>query len=278
MENKKDNKNTKRIGIAIIVLLLLLAIGATAGITLAKYISSATVQSQTATAAKWGYTLTADASGMFGTNYGAVKDNFATVVESGGVVVSSTSNANVVAPGTKGEAKLVLNGSGEVNAVLTITVSDSFKTIHLTDNNGLNYYPVKWKVNGTEVTAESNTMGANDFAKAIVTALNKTGVLPTGITATAKNNVVTVELPANTNITDLKLEISWEWAYRTAKSGSSGEYYDAEDTILGQIAQAGKIETTGSLSGYAGSSWQLAFGFSADIEQVQQFPSEQQNP
>lgn len=266
-----DNKTKKRIGIVAIMLVLLLAVGATAGITLAKYISSATVQSQTATVAKWGYTLTADGSGLFGTNYGNVSDNFATKVSDNGVVVSSTSN-NVVAPGTKGSATiLTINGSSEVDAVLTIDVSN-FQTIHLTDGSSLNYYPIKWKMNGTEI-GTSNVVTANDFASAIATALQVQGVL-TGATVKVDNSIVTVNLPASTaSINNFQLTLSWEWALSTPKDSSG--YYDAEDTILGQIANAGG--TTGAaFTAYNGSVWQINLGLSASVEQVQKFES--QNP
>ena len=277
MENKKDNSNKKRLGILIVVFLLLLAIGATAGITLAKYIDSENITTQTATVAKWGYTLTANSSGLlFGTNYGNVTGGYASKVESGGVVVSGTSGTNVVAPGTKGEATvLTINGSAEVDAVLTITVGSDFKTVHLTNNNDINYYPIKWKVNDNEISVTNNAVDANEFAKAIAAALNVEGVLPNNVTATTNNNVVTVNLPANqsTKIDNFNLKISWEWALQTLKQGTSNTYYDIEDTILGQIANAGG--TNGTYSEYAGSVWQMAFGLSANVEQVQQFPSQQ---
>ena len=257
-----DNKTKKRIGIVAIMLVLLLAVGATAGITLAKYISSATVSSKTATAAKWGYTLTADASGLFGTKYGAVEDSFAKVVSDNGVVVSSSSN-DVVAPGTKGEATvLTINGTSEVDAVLTIDVS-SFQTIHLIKGSDVNYYPIKWKVNGSEV-GSNNVVTANDFATAIANALKAKS-----LTVNTTGAVVTVNLPANvSSIDNFQLTISWEWALQNAKSG--GGNYDAEDTILGQIANAGGT-TDNAFTAYAGSTWQIVLGMSASIEQVQSF-------
>lgn len=272
MENKKENKRKNSIGIIALMLVLLIAVGSIAGITLAKYVNSATIPSQTATIAMWGYTLTANAdASLFGTNYGSVSDNFATKVNNGGVVVSSSSGANVLAPGTKGEATiLTIDGSGEVDAILTITVSNDFKTIHLTGGD-TNYYPIKWKVNDKEITVANNAVDANAFADAIADALNVQGVLPSNVTAVATNNVVTVELPANysAKIDNFKLKISWEWALQTSKQAPDTGYYDVEDTILGQIAHA--KGTAGNLSAYAGSTWEIALGLSANVEQVQQF-------
>ena len=92
METNKDNKRKTRIGIVAIILVLLVAVGSVIGITLAKYVTSSDITTQTATVAKWGYTITADSSSLlFGTNYGSVSDNFATKVAGGGVVVSGTS-------------------------------------------------------------------------------------------------------------------------------------------------------------------------------------------
>ena len=280
METMKENKSKKRIAIIATIFALLLTVGAIAGISLAKYVSSGDVTSKSATVAKWGYTITADANGLlFGTSYGSVNDGFATKVSDGGVVVSSASGTNVVAPGTKGEATvLTINGSAEVDALLSITVSENFKTIHLTDNHDIDYYPVKWKVNDTVINVDNNAVDANEFAKAIAEALNTQGVLSGDVTAVADNNVVTVELPADssTEINNFQLKISWEWALQTLKTEGAGvTYYDAEDTLLGQIAQAGG--TNGAFSSYAGSSWQIDFGLSANVEQVQQFPS-QMNP
>ena len=271
METNKENKRKTRIGIVAVILVLLIAVGAVTGITLAKYVTSANITTQTATAAKWGFTLTADSSALFGTKYGSVSDNFASVINNGnGVVVSGSSDSNVVAPGTKGEAKVLsINGSAEVDAMLTITVNNSFKTIHLTNNVDTDYYPIKWKVNGSQVSVD-NAVSANAFATAIAAELNKT--LPSGVTASINNNVITVELPANTTINNFQLTISWEWALQTSKGDSGDTYYVVDDTILGKIAQFG---TDGEFSSYAGSETKIEFGLSANVEQVQQFPSQQ---
>ena len=268
METKK-NKSRLRLGILAIILVLLLTIGAVAVVSIVNYIGTATITTQTTTVAKWGYTLTADATALlFGTNYDSVNHNFATKVDNGGVIVSSHSGSNVVAPGTKGEANIfTINGSAKVDARLIITVSEDFKTIHLTDGEDTDYYPIKWKINDREITVSNNAVNASEFAKAIAEALNQ-GSLPSGITAIANNNVVTVDLPAtNSKIDNFQLKISWEWALRTLKQGTSDTYCDAEDTILGRIAQLGGA--TGDYSSYSQSSWQIALDISANVEQVQ---------
>lgn len=267
METNKDNKRKTRIGIVAVILVLLIAIGSVIGITLAKYVTSADITTQTATVAKWGYTLTGSAAELFGTKYGSVSENFATASDQG-VVVNGGSN-KVVAPGTKGSASvLTISGSAEVDAVLTITVSDGFKTIHLTNSDNIDYYPIKWSVNGTQV-ATDNAVTADKFATAIATALN--AKLPSGVTSSVNNNVITVNLPAGTQISNFELTISWEWALQTPK-GDDGDNYNAEDTILAQIAQAGGTE--GAFSDYDGSSWTMSLGLSANVVQVQQFTSQ----
>lgn len=271
MANNRENGNKKRAGILIVMLVLILAIGATAGISLAKYISSVTVETKTATVAKWGYTITADANNLFGESYGEVgTTKLAKVSGTNTVVVkgSSTSGA-IVAPGTTGYMTLKLQGTSEVNALLTIDVTD-FETIALanSDGKGNAYKPIDWTVNQTAVTSGS---AKSDLAAAIAGAIQskvQAGSIsaPAGkkVTATASGSKVTVELPANTRFgtNGLELKISWTWAF------SKGSENDRLDTILGQIAD-NKGATGNVLGIYAGTVYEVSVGLEATFVQTQ---------
>ena len=236
------NKTKKRVGIVAAMLGLVVAIGATAGTTLAKYISSATVTSQTATVAQWGYTMTADVTKMFGETYGEVQatNSLAKVSGTDMVVVSAKTGKNVVAPGTTGEMKFTVNGTAEVNAVLTIDLSKlNLNNIYLSNNAGkTGYYPINWyvgegtnkvKVN-TDNTSEVTEQNFVDKIKAVV----NTMLEGTNFKVKTEDKKVLVFLPANTSVSDLNLSISWDWAFETNKA-TTGNYND-EDTLLGLIS------------------------------------------
>ena len=230
-----NTKTKKRLGIVSIVLVLLLASGATIGTTLAKYISSATVPSQTATVAKWGFVLNAGTESLFWTDYdttGAIKTT------DGNGVISSSSTDKIVAPCAKGSATLLtIDGTAEVNAKLQISVTE-FATILLSDGENDNYYPIVWKLNGTPIGTDGKNITADDIATSIKTVLTP---------AFGANNisvsggVVTVNIPAKTTLTSsVSLTFSWEWAFGSEGFTVSGN--DAKDTILGQL-KAGTAST-----------------------------------
>ena len=117
MENKKTNRNTRLIIVAIVLALvvLLLCIG---GSTFARYISSKNLPSNQATVAKWGYVVTANTKNLFGKNYA----NTAIVTDTtGDPKLDVKASGNVVAPGTKGEITFGVTGSAEVLAKLNLT-------------------------------------------------------------------------------------------------------------------------------------------------------------
>ena len=271
MENNRENKRKTRISIVAMILVLLIAIGSVAGITLAKYITSATVTTQTATVAKWGYTLTADTTNLFGVSYGEVDDTtrLAKVSGSNTVVAQGSSNSGaIVAPGTTGYMMLKLQGVAEVNAKLTIDVTD-FETVTLanSDGQGNDYKPLKWTVNNTAVTngsAKSNLAAA--IAIAIESELQANNIsVPEGkkVTVTVSESKVTVQLPANTSFGEngIELKILWTWDY------TGGSENDKLDTILGQIAD-GNVNDQ-DFGQYVGSIYTVSIGLQATFEQTQ---------
>lgn len=231
-------KNKKRFGIVAIMLVLILAIGATAGTTLARYISSASVDAKTATVARWGFTMTGSADELFSDAYNKGKVDTWTDKNSAKLDVwSGTKNSDIVAPGTGNSATvLTIKGSAEVAAQLTIDVS-SFTAIFLKQGEST-YYPIKWTVGST--TQTSDITDATGLAGLIKTELKKSNVLPTGVTvddAASTGTKVVINIPAGTNLgtTGIVLTLGWEW-----ELGDESSANNQKDTILGQLAELAK--------------------------------------
>lgn len=233
------NTTKKRLGIVVVMLVLVLAIGATAGTTLARYITSATITSETATVAKWGYVITASSDGIFSDAYNnGAKANYADGTLD---VKSSAQYSEVVAPGTGNSSQMItITGMAEVDAEITIDVTE-FVAIALSNNEEMTdaYYPLKWAAGvnmGTGDTLEyADASSADDLAEMIATAFNvKAKRLGLG-SATAEGSAVTFDIPALTNLTErpIVLTIGWEWALETLKDEGN---YNAEDTLLGSIS------------------------------------------
>ena len=208
---KKVMKNKKFIMIFAMVLMVSLVVGMGA-MTYAKYVTSYDTPAQSATAAKWGFVVTADASNLFGTQYNESNpgDTYATVDESGNVVVKATADAKIVAPGTMGYLTINVNGSAEVMAKLSVTL-DMTSTI-----GNDTYKPVQWAlVAGDETPAE--TAWVTD---------------PETLTATA-------DYTPGTNVSS-SYKLYWRWAFST--TSTSGVSNDPLDTVIGAKA-AGKTYT-----------------------------------
>ena len=295
------NKTKKRIGVAAMACVMLAAVGATAGTTLAKYVTSTQVTTQQATVAKWGYTLSANIDNMFAEQYGPAKTGegpyLAKKTSSNGIVVSARSSGikNLVAPGTTGFMTLTLNGTAEVDTVLTITIpgdANDFKTVYLKNVNGVEsssndyvastYYPIKWAVTQTtgEATvtpsyASTDVDEAKDIATLIANALNVDGATVKQGTDSDANKVF-VKLPAKTTFTsDTKLTISWKWDFENT---TNKDLYNKYDTVLGYLANG---TTTGTLD-WAGKALDMTkyekeldvvVNLSATFEQVQAWPT-----
>lgn len=258
------NKTKKRLGVVAAMLGLVVAIGAVAGNTLAKYISSVKVESQTATVAQWGYTVTANASDLFSDKY---VGNKIAASNAGSLDVKAT--AKVVAPGTssaedkegaEGALVVTINGKAEVDAQLVIDIKE-FNTVWLKamslsyvekNAEGENetkttdfaaYYPLKWTITagGTTNTADltftktTKTDLAAELASQIKTNLGYDGVLPAGAKVNATQSTgskVVIDLPVEAEtpvvFNNYKLTIAWKWEFETG--------HDVEDTVLGWLA------------------------------------------
>lgn len=177
---KMNNKKMKKCILAICMGLMIALVCGMGAMTYSKYVTKTDNGTQQATAAKWGFVITANTDKLFGTDY--IKEtgaSSATVVTENGVAVKASSTANVVAPGTSGSMSIAINGSAEVRAKLTISMTSTSDIFY----DG--YYPIKW------------TIGENtyDNLAALSAALNEDNTIEAGSTV------------------DKNITISWAWAF-----------------------------------------------------------------
>lgn len=211
-----EKKTKKKFGILAVALVLLLAIGATIGTTLAKYVTDASIESEQATVAQWGVTVSVDKSGLFGKTY-----NSGSIVatEEGGVDVKST--ATVVAPGTSGVLKATVNGQPQVKSKLTFTfeVTEIVFVKYSVSGADKYYYPIEWSVGGEKVeVAGADALGYEAYLAALKTAIN----------AKIETQFATKTWEVGASISEsLTNLVSWNWALNTN---------DVADTLLGDYA------------------------------------------
>lgn len=155
MEKKERNK---RIGIIAAMVALIILIMCLGGNTFAKYISSKEVPTTSATVAKWGYTVKADATNLFGDAYNnnskvAHVDVTTPPTATGAAGVAVNANAKgslLVAPGTTGNVLFGVSGSAEVASQITLSAT-STKDVTLTVDTEV-YHPLKWTLKAESAT------------------------------------------------------------------------------------------------------------------------------
>ncbi len=244
MKEKRQNNSKKFMAIIAIVIMMGLIIGMGA-ITYSKYVTSHDAGTQTATAAKWGYVITADTGNLFGKNYGNANNNLATVTADG-VAVKASGDANVVAPGTTGSMTITISGSAEVKAKLKFEGSVT-NEIALGD-----YKPVKWTLK--EGSNDLVSKGTLDDVLTKLKGLNET-------------------LDANSSVLSYTYTITWEWAFEDSSDDndtiigykSNGKTYDEVKAIYGEtkLSQYVVNETA-----YDNIVTEIKFNLSVSIEQV----------
>ncbi len=200
---KKNRKNRKPLIVVAMLLMVALVVGMGA-MTYSRYVSSFNSGDQTATAAKWGYVVSANTTNLFGDQYKKDGANATAKVDgSGAVVVDAVGTAKVVAPGTKGSMTISVNGVAEVLARLTFsaTVSSaiSFDT----------YMPIQWTVSDGTTT--------------------KTGTdLKTTLESFTPAEALTPGTEISTDYT-----ISWEWLLDNGANADEIATNNKKDTIIG---------------------------------------------
>lgn len=248
MENNNKNvkKNKKPLVIVAMVLMVALVVGMGA-MTYSKYISTHDVPAQTATAAKWGFVVTAKTENLFGSTYKSDNtDTFATINETGDVVVQASVGATdeIVAPGTSGYLLIEVSGQAEVLAQLTVNI-DLINNI----SDGAAYLPIEWAL------TNGNTMPADGWTTNPET-LSSTETLAPGTDATSN------------------YRLYWRWAF------SSGDANDKKDTVIGAKAAGMELANVNAITGltldeaaYNAYTTQLEFSATVSIVQIQDDPA-----
>lgn len=236
-QNTQKNSNKKSVFVIALLLLLVAVIGF-GGYTLSKYVSSKS-DNGTASVAKWGFTVTTNASDIFGTDYKydtAEKTSISnsatgTVLTVSAKTPTSGTRSNLVAPGTKGSMTFTIDGTAEVKSHVAINLNVTsdvvLKYTSETVADGT-YNPVKWtlkKGNAVVTTGENGATKLENVTLAqIATVLNGYGADVEANAAYAHAGTYTLE---------------WAWAF-----DGTEENADQLDTLLGMVAtKAGETRT-----------------------------------
>ena len=251
-QNTQKNSNKKSVFVIALLLLLVAVIGF-GGYTMSKYISSKS-HNGTANVAKWGFTVEANATNLFGADYKYDASKSASVVNTAGgatLTVSADSagegvnRSNLVAPGTTGSMTFKVKGSAEVRSRVAINLTVTNDVVLKYTTTGVadgTYAPVKWtlKKNGSNVT------GAVDVDLA---------------TLASKLNTTNDYAPNSAEIND-EYTIEWAWAFEGGN--------DALDTFLGTIAHTPGTTTDGTYTKAEGTSTTINFNLSISVTQLPQ--------
>ena len=210
MKLNKKQKRTATIASMAALLAVVLGMG---GQTFAKYITTATVETNQATVAKWGVVI--NTSAAKGTNS---KTMFSKNYEDGDVSAELES----VAPGTEGSLSITISGAPEVKTNIAFDVNNDYKRVYFDT-----YEPIVWKIND-DICGEKGTMSemVYDFKN-----LTKTYSVGESFANTYKISWSWVFSSGDANdILDTKLadaatltEEKWEEKYKTELPGYSAE-------------------------------------------------------
>lgn len=236
MKKNETKRNTSKRNLLLVALLLLVAVFTFGGYTLSKYISTQTSGEQSATVAKWGYTVTADASGLFGKGYTSTDGVSATIDESG-VSVKASGDYNVVAPGTSGEVTFGIKGTAEVFSSVNVILTGNDIVLEISKDStvDISYLPIEYKLSwGTtgslSETEQYNTLSA--VQEKITTVLKEQTNIDDDLCVNPNSSV------------DVQFKLEWKWAFDgndskvtgTNPSDSNKVTGDMCDTLLGRIA------------------------------------------
>ena len=277
----KKQKQKKILVVAAIALMIALVSGMGA-MTYARYITSSQVPAEQATAAKWGFVVTADTSNLFSSDY-TLNGTYATPVTTNtGVAVNAYADTKLVAPGTSGSMTVTVSGVAEVRARLSLKslykddqkdyldISIPAGTDPFDDSARKKYNPVKWTL---------NKKVGDDEAEDVDDATNVD--LETLLTAFEDEST---DIPAGSSIS-VVYTISWKWdfnaeedalslqdtliGYKSAGLPYAGATDDVKD-LSDALAYDGEVYAAHiTLADYNAITTQLKLGFTVTIEQIQ---------
>lgn len=246
---KKDNRKSVFV---IGLLLLLVAVIGFGGYTLSKYVTEKK-ETGSASVAKWGFTVKADATNLFGAKYKydtAKNSSVATTDDTATFTVKTDDNTNRVAPGTTGSMTFTIGGTAEVKAKVEIALTDN-KDIVLEYKKGETagtYNPVKWtlKKDGANIV-ENSTL------EAIANELNKAVYDETINPGASYTNAGTYT-------------IEWVWAFDGTTANPDA---DKLDTLLGWKVSGATIPTDYGFTVETGTNTTIGFTLNISITQEQ---------
>lgn len=230
----------RNIALQLALVLCVLAIFCTClvGTTFAKYVTSE-VGADRARVSRWGVVITATDRSSFRTEY-AIDDL------NGGdpdtVTVKSSSEQNVVAPGTKDAEGIVFAITGTPEVATKVDIQLTVDSDIFIDE----YYPVVF-------TLTQTSSATGEVAEPIVGNLN---TIKEAIEAWAND----AYFAPNTNL-DAQFKLTWEWKFEN-------EELNEMDTLLGQLTNGSYTETyTAENKGEKWSS-DISYSFVITVSQV----------
>lgn len=247
---KKDNRKSIFV---IGLLLLLVAVIGFGGYTLSKYVTEKNASGK-ASVAKWGYTVTSDATKLFGKNYKydtAKNSSVVTDDTTATLTVKASDTENRVAPGTSGSMTFTIAGTAEVKAKVEIAFTAN-KDVVLEYKKGETagtYNPVKWTLKkGEDKLVENSTLAA------IADELNKAVYDETINPGASYTNAGTYT-------------IEWVWAFDDTTANPDA---DKLDTLLGWTASGATIPTDYGFTVETGTNTTIDFALNISITQEKQ--------
>ncbi|MDY2714470.1 MAG: hypothetical protein SOV37_03845 [Candidatus Borkfalkiaceae bacterium] len=245
---KKDNRKSIFV---IGLLLLLVAVIGFGGYTLSKYVTKKNASGK-ASVAKWGFTVSADATNLLGKEYKYNGANSTVNGDQGITVKAKTSEGNIVAPGTTGSMTFAIAGTAEVKAKVEIAFTANKDVVLEYKKGGTagTYNPVKWTLKkGEDILVENSTLAA------IADELNKAVYDETINPGASYTNAGTYT-------------IEWVWAFDDTTANPDA---DKLDTLLGWTASGATIPTDyGFTVETAGTNTTIDFALNISITQEKQ--------
>lgn len=246
---KKDNRKSIFV---IGLLLLLVAVIGFGGYTLSKYVTEKK-KTGSASVAKWGFTVNADADKLFGKEYKWDGTN-STVSATGDTITvkaNSATGTNLVAPGTTGSMTFTIAGTAEVKAKVEIAFTANKDVVLEYKKGGTagTYNPVKWTLKkGEDILVENSTLAAiaDELSKAVYDETINPGA-------------------SYTNAGTYTIE--WVWAFDDTTANPDA---DKLDTLLGWTASGATIPTDYGFTVETGTNTTIDFALNISITQEKQ--------
>ena len=251
-------KKNRMMRLASVLLVLTLLTTSVISGTFAKYVTTAS-SSDSARVARWGITMgleenvTGNGTEIFVANYGSTV--------AGVNATDATTEEDVVAPGTSGSVKYVVDGTPETAYQITFDGTTTtpvdiylaagaytyaadagdnatYATTMSVASMEKDYYPLDWQV--TIATTNGTVSGADWVAGTS----RQFATLSAAMTAL---NAAKVDFAVNEEC-DLVVTIEWEWDFDSTTGSITEDTYtssDVYDTILGDLAaNNGNLSTT----------------------------------